>query len=374
MGYFVVSVFGTAAVAFALLSWYASNLRYFRYLAVGLASCGTGFLLQTAQIPTNISANSLLATACYFAGALSVAEAVKRRSSETMGWAFHATLFVVALLSTAYFLFVDRNLIARTYILNFGFGFVLLAAAWKTRKHIRGSVADQILFWTIALVGLHFLPRTVLTVGSFSATPGEHVNTTFWITLQYTLAFVLNAGVLALFGVAGADIFASITRERDTDVLTGLLNRRGLETAVRSLTGKGTQNAVILADLDNFKAINDHFGHAAGDIVLQETARRLAAVARKQDLLARIGGEEFVCVISGSVEDALALAERFRTSLAATPVNVGSASLTVTGSFGIAASDASDHFWDAVKEADTQLYVAKRAGKNAVSSRERLAS
>ncbi len=367
MGYFVVSVFGTAAVAFAILSRYATDLRYFRYLAFGLLSCGTGFLLQTAGIPANVAANSLIATALYLTGALSVAEAVQRRSTGTMGRIFHAAVFALALLATSYFLFIDRNLLARTYILNFGFGFVLLAAVWKEKQLAQGSGADRLLFWTIAIIGLHFFPRTLFTAGSFSVGPGEHTTTAFWITLQYTLAIILNAGVLALLGVAGADIFTTIARDRDTDVLTGLLNRRGIETAIRSVSENGVTRAVIVADLDSFKAINDRFGHAVGDEVLQVVAGRLAKVSRKKDLLGRIGGEEFVFVIEGNLEEAISLAERFRTTLAAEPIQTGSTSLTVTASFGISLFFSNDDFWKAVKAADTELYTAKREGKNMVA-------
>src|SRR5690606_29012846 len=93
--------------------------------------------------------------------------------------------------------------------------------------------------------------------------------------LQYSLLIITNAGAIALLGVAGADIFATITRERDTDALTEILNRRGLEASVTA-SGKGrTGRAVIIADLDEFKSINDRFGHDAGDQVLKAVAQRM---------------------------------------------------------------------------------------------------
>ncbi|WP_369333225.1 GGDEF domain-containing protein [Pelagibacterium lacus] len=72
-------------------------------------------------------------------------------------------------------------------------------------------------------------------------------------------------------------------------------------------------------------------------------------------------------MIEGNLEDAFGLAERLRTTLAAEPVHAGSARLTITASFGIAGFDSRDNFWDAVKNADAQLYAAKRAGKNVVA-------
>lgn len=362
MGYVVVSAFGVAAVAFAVLSRYAARLTYFRYMSYGILACGVGFTAQMLGVPRDASANSLIATALYFLGALCVAEAVQGRSGETMGFCFHATVLVSSILFTAYFLFVDRNLFARTVHLNFGFGLVLLFAAWKNRQLIFGSVADRLLVCTIAFIGLHFFPRTLLTVSGFTAQNAAP----FWTALQYSLLIITNTGVIALLGVAGADIFVTLTHERDTDALTGVLNRRGLEAAVSAARKGRGDRTVIIADLDEFKAINDGFGHDTGDQVLQAVAKRLRERMNTSDMIARVGGEEFVCVISGGLEAGSERAELLREALSSYPVETTRASLPVTASFGVAALPPHEHLWDAVRRADAKLYEAKRSGKNRV--------
>lgn len=362
MGYVVVSAFGVAAIAFAVLSGYPARLVYFRYLSYGILACGVGFTIQSSGFPPDTSANSIIATTLYFTGALCVAEAVQRRSGETMGLGFHAVVLISSILITSYFLFVDRNLGARTIHLNCGFGLVLLAAILKRNELIFGSVADRLLFWTIALIGLHFFPRTLLTVSGFTA----HNAAPFWTALQYSLLIITNTGVIALLGVAGADIFVTLTNERDTDALTGVMNRRGLEAAVSAARkGKGDRT-VIIADLDEFKAINDGFGHDAGDQVLQSVAQRMQGAMMAGDMIARIGGEEFVCVISGGIEAGSERAELLREALSSYPVETTRASLPVTASFGVATLRPDEHLWDAVKRADAELYEAKRSGRNRV--------
>src|SRR5690606_19819552 len=107
--------------------------------------------------------------------------------------------------------------------------------------------------------------------------------------LQYSITLLGTIGAIALLVITGADILASLKEERDTDPLTGLLNRRGLQGQVDAWArARGLRAAVILADLDNFKAINDTHGHAGGEQVLQTIADRLRQITRMSDIVARI--------------------------------------------------------------------------------------
>lgn len=369
MGYIVPILFLVFATAFGGLSLKFSGLHYLRYFALAFLACGLGVLAQVSAIPADLSANSLVATGLYVSGALLFAEGAVRRSDMRMGSIFHALVFAAVMLGTAYFLFGMRDLLARVYILNFGFAFILLAAAWRGRGLRHGSVADKALFWTFVVAGLHFFPRTVLTAQSFGNTEIGFGGTTFWIALQYALALLSSAGGLTLLAVTGADILSTVTRERDTDALTGLLNRRGLESAVNARPPSQQQAgaSVIIADLDNFKSINDTLGHAAGDVVLQVVADRLAQSARRDDLIARIGGEEFVFLITGTPAEARAFAERARSTIESEPIEAEGVSLNVTASFGVAEYVLNDSFWDAVRNADRALYSAKKRGKNTIN-------
>jgi diguanylate cyclase (GGDEF)-like protein len=157
-----------------------------------------------------------------------------------------------------------------------------------------------------------------------------------------------------------------------TDALTGLLNRRTVMEHLRReivrAQRQGKTLAVVMADLDDFKKINDTHGHAAGDRVLQTAAAVFQGHLRPYDLLARIGGEEFLFVIAnGAATDVGKLVERMRAALAQRDVELpNGGDLRATSSFGCAILDVDNpHTLDELlRAADEALYASKRAGKN----------
>ena len=164
---------------------------------------------------------------------------------------------------------------------------------------------------------------------------------------------------------------AEITRLSLIDPLTGLANRRKLDEKlvleVLRSQRSGGKLAVIFADLDHFKRINDHFGHDLGDAVLKSFADLIHAQIRSNDLAARFGGEEFVVLLpDADSEDALAMAERIRKKLEGTivaPLVKG-----VTASFGVSELCAGQSGADLLRDADRALYAAKAQGRNRVVS------
>jgi len=155
----------------------------------------------------------------------------------------------------------------------------------------------------------------------------------------------------------------------NTDSLTHLANRRFfidfLEKALSFAKRHEQPLSVIMADLDNFKSINDTYGHQAGDQVLIAFAEAMQASIRQEDLAARFGGEEFILLLPGTtLEEAAILAERLRANLE----NLVFPALTtrVTASFGIAQYRPDDTLETLVKRVDEALYAAKTAGRNGV--------
>lgn len=162
-----------------------------------------------------------------------------------------------------------------------------------------------------------------------------------------------------------------------TDPLTGLYNRRYAlshlaRVAERAARGK-RPFAVMVADIDRFKSVNDGWGHAAGDAVLVETARRLRDNLRDVDLVARVGGEEFLVAMPDTDAEAAGMAaERLRRVVSAAPVQVpGGPSLSVTISIGVAVRWSDDAVTETVPElierADQALFDAKSDGRNQVT-------
>jgi two-component system cell cycle response regulator len=123
-------------------------------------------------------------------------------------------------------------------------------------------------------------------------------------------------------------------------------------------------------DLDHFKKVNDTYGHDAGDMVLREVALRLRAITRDNDVVARIGGEEFAVITPyATTEQLLSVAERYRTMISSLNVQIGNVVLKPTISIGVATnSDGTDNAQDFFKAADRKLYQAKREGRNRVAA------
>ncbi len=166
------------------------------------------------------------------------------------------------------------------------------------------------------------------------------------------------------------------------DSLTKLYNRLGFHeeaekmflVAKHTLDRPGVRRnfildgfSIIFADLDHFKAVNDTYGHEAGDAALTHAAKVLKRSVRESDIVARLGGEEFVAALLGASEtDAARVAEKARERLAAQPVVWKRRRIPITASFGVAALKNGDTFEELVAHADSAAYGAKRAGRNRV--------
>jgi diguanylate cyclase (GGDEF)-like protein len=234
------------------------------------------------------------------------------------------------------------------------------------------SVYSAIRWLAIATITTILLPPTLVVLAT-----GERTAVLLGAGMVLFLASALRATrVLSNtlqqnFEMAHALLRAKEEAERlaSTDVLTGLTNRRAfLEQAQAPFhycRRHGLAVAAVVLDLDHFKAVNDTRGHAVGDLALQHVGRLILANLRKSDLCCRWGGEEFVVLLpDASVADAMEVAEKLRSVLAATPVPVRSGDLAITASFGVAGGHR-DLEW-LIDRADAAMYRAKGAGRNRV--------
>lgn len=161
---------------------------------------------------------------------------------------------------------------------------------------------------------------------------------------------------------------AALRYQATHDSLTGVQNRGRITEVLNGLIRESGPLGVIMLDLDEFKAINDTYGHATGDSVLVNTARRISQALSDKDELGRYGGEEFLIVSRRDPSDLAAFAEDLRTRIAAEPVASSNAELTVTASFGVFSRYGQSEIQSQtlLKAADDALYQAKRAGRNCV--------
>ena len=163
----------------------------------------------------------------------------------------------------------------------------------------------------------------------------------------------------------------SLQRASRTDPLTGLPNRRAmveeLQAEIARAVREGTPMAVLMADVDHFKKVNDTYGHEAGDRVLQGMAKALTQALRAYDVCARWGGEEFLVLLPATDRTgALEVGEKLRKAVAALVIPLGEAQVSIGLSVGAALLDPSETMDTLLNRADSAMYEAKRQGRDRV--------
>ena len=175
----------------------------------------------------------------------------------------------------------------------------------------------------------------------------------------------------ASIALENANLHDLVQRQAVTDEMTGLANRRGFMAALARETSRaerfGTPLVLILADIDDFKQVNDRYGHHVGDLVLARFGRVLQSAVRDIDVPVRLGGEEFgVLLADTALAGGVELAERLRSAVAASVVLGEDYEVRVTASFGVAQFTPGTSPEHVLVDADACLYRAKAEGKNRV--------
>jgi len=260
--------------------------------------------------------------------------------------------------------FVRMVLYQAPYAVALAIGIGVVAQARPLRP------LDWLLMGIMALSALQFLakPLVAVVIGSGSR-PQDYIASTYAAISQTAGGILLIATGLLLLLILVRDVMEEMTARSETDRLSGLLNRRGFEEravpALANLRRSGLPGAIVIADLDHFKQVNDQFGHEAGDTVIAGFARILSQAAGTYFVPARLGGEEFVVFMPGvEAAGARLFAESVRQAfsrerLEAIPTQP-------TASFGVAQIEIEDSLADAIRRADGALYDAKREGRDRV--------
>lgn len=217
---------------------------------------------------------------------------------------------------------------------------------------------------TLALAAI----QQILDPGNVFEINSQTTSNSAILVLLLLIAGVFNFTCLALLLLRYLSQLRNLTFK---DPLTGLHNRRSFDEHVASIWSSFQHDfipvTVSVIDLDNFKQINDQYGHAIGDDVLKLTAKLMKENAREQDIIARFGGEEFVIVLPGTtVDKARIMLERLRHKLETTEMDSRNGnSISITCSIGLSALGKSDEDFNmAIKRADAYMYEAKKLGRN----------
>jgi diguanylate cyclase (GGDEF)-like protein len=366
-----VTVFASAVAGCLLLMSWLHHRRIvalvFWGVAFILAAVAVSLIAARGSIPDIWSiavANVILAIA--YGSMWSGARSFESRPIRVFGALAGAVIWLLASVSSAFY---DTPTARATLTAAIGITYTLLTARelWRARGD---TLVSRLPIIILLLLHAASLPARIPLVGTIAHTEPARTD---------LLAFVMFESVLLC--MAAAYLFGSIVKERVAlwyrhasliDPLTGVANRRAfLKQGARLLRRSTAVNrsvALLLFDLDRFKGVNDQYGHAVGDGVLAGFCRVATEELRPTDFLARMGGEEFACLLPDtSQQNAIVAAERIRTVFAQKAHELAAQPLLVTTSVGVAATDdPSCDLASLLRQADAALYRAKRLGRNRV--------
>ena len=293
---------------------------------------------------------------------------------------FHQAVVVVCALLLTYYTCIDDNIVLRLFAVSLIVSGYFLATA---RNMIKGATQGYPYeAWTLALLNLVYATLMMGRAFEWLIFPeARHLLiASSMSTLYFSSILLLEVTTALLFLMLNSQRLAKnllqmqgdLEKLAASDMLTGLYNRRKLEeVCTAALTHARVHNrpsALLLIDLDHLKQMNDTFGHPAGDALLNTVVKTIRSQLRDQDILGRLGGDEFVVVLPATPEDAAkTFADQIRQSVQCQPFLWEDQEMAMSISVGVAAlSDADCNWQDWLKRADTNLYQAKKGGRNQI--------
>jgi len=281
----------------------------------------------------------------------------------------YASLIYVAIV---WFTVVEQHVGLRTALLPFAGGITLFLSSIMIIRHRKKPRPAE---WAAAIMMLVFglSQFAAAAVAALQGAAGNDVYRTLYVNINFLSLPAGYTGVaMFIIFMLASDLSEQMKEVAARDPLTGLLNRRGFgdqtEKAYATARRIDRPVSVIMTDIDRFKRINDEFGHIEGDNALCHFAEILENGRRADDILARMGGEEFAIVLPGAkLEECNRIAEALCLQLQQTPMDIDGKTLAMTASFGVATLSVKDAcLTDAIVRADRALYRSKRAGRNRV--------
>ena len=351
--------------------------------AVGYLLASTGFILLGMRhiIPpfwSVVVANAMLA-ACWCCIWIGLRHFVGGTSSRWLPAGFILTAHVSLI---SYFLYVVPDLASRIIVYSVFNSALALLCAWELLRHISLRTSRAIDITLVMILAIHVVFNAVRL---FHTATNPAIGDLLKAGAIHKLAFI--EGIVNTIMQACCLIIASNQRLRlmleeyqakledlaSTDNLSGLSNRRHfIEEATREIDRAcryGRKLSLIMVDVDHFKAINDNYGHLSGDEVIKTISRMFRQELREQDIVSRIGGEEFAALLPETdVDTATEVAERLRAALASSRTLCRDGQeIACTASFGVTEfSEGDQTIYDMLPRADQALYAAKNAGRNRV--------
>lgn len=318
----------------------------------------------------------VLASVIFVAALLAINVGIARRFAIRPGWPILAAVFVLSVVAFVTMHAVPRETLLRMYLYQTPFALAqFIGVAIIMRASARRWI-DYVLAGVLALSALHFLAKPLMAIGmgGDGASLQDYMTTSYALLSQSAGTVIALANALVLMAMLIGDILRDMNTRSETDLLSGLYNRRGFEerlfSAVLEHERKHLPLSLIICDLDHFKAINDSHGHAMGDRVIARFAQTLREAVGDKHVVGRIGGEEYaVAMFDTRLTAARVFAEGVRTAFSQCCVE-GLDGTVVTASLGVAERERGEGLPGLMERADRALYAAKAAGRNCVKTAE----
>ncbi|WP_081408977.1 GGDEF domain-containing protein [Acinetobacter gyllenbergii] len=280
------------------------------------------------------------------------------------------TLSVFAIITLAYFSYINPQIWLRLIILNASLGLIGFISIPAVLKFLPSSKSFNrwILIFYLLNVSYSFC-RAIINFIFLDSIDRDHIiltSSTWWL-LGMSVNIILNIlFAIVISGGAVKDVIQHLNNERLEDPLTQLLNRRGFFEKSEKLAFGNHCYFLVCLDLDHFKSINDTWGHYVGDQVLQKVSRVMLQHKKPNDLMARFGGEEFICLISAKdATEALFRTKQLKIRLEQSTFT--NHKIKMTASYGLTQIHSFDEIEQGLQRADDLLYQAKENGRNQIS-------
>ena len=369
---FVAMTFFVQATAIGAQAFLIRDLRQYRGVQAALIAnlcVAVGLMLRlfVGRLPDFVT--TILASVLILTGPGLFYIALGQFTGLTYSKTLVIGVITFVLLFLLYFTYWGNSVGLRMIPLSLGGAmmvFILIYQLWRTRNTSLRFSADLMLI-SFLIYGIFLVARTISIAldppqDVFSNTPIQSAT----YLLLFAISFFWSTGFILM---VSQRLRNDLMEMATIDVLTRIPNRRATQAFLEKELSRAQRNdsefSVLLIDIDNFKQVNDRWGHAVGDHVLVKTASIFQSMIRKQDWVGRWGGEEFLMILPGDC-DAEVLAERVRREIANSKYSRGASSFGITISVGVACVNQSDQIDQILKNADQALYQAKLT-KNTVT-------
>lgn len=343
--------------------------RYLLWIAASYIISSVPLAAQSLMETSQLATWSVATSAFYLVGIWCGAKGMADKSGVSAYPRLALCLIAVTLSLLFYFSIINDQLWKRMIILNTALS-ILIALPLKGVWHKASSpqfIERLLRISFVILVAYAFFRTGTISIFMTPEITGQFTQSGYWLLMLACSMLISLWFTFVLLACAAKDTFMILQHERNQDPLTRLLNRRAFfelaEFNIKSVYKEPW--AVIMCDIDHFKKINDTWGHAAGDQVLKMVGESLLSQSRKEDLVARFGGEEFVILMTcHDVTMVSTVAQRMRLEIS--QLVLPNIPVTLTASFGVAMAEDGMLLEDTLAQADDFLYQAKHAGRNQV--------